>query len=299
MTKRILLLGAAGQMGQAIAHEPTPAKSEIIACNRTECDIADLDSLRRAIQRHKPDLVINLAAMTAVDVCEKEKDMARAINFEGPTNLAALCLATDTPLIHISTDYVFDGRDGEIPYTTEFPMNPLSAYGETKMLGEEAIRHQLPWHVILRVSSVFSAYASNIFTKAIKSIDEKDELKIVTDQKSCPTHAPEIAKAILHMATEILGGKSDGFGTFHFCGANPANRLEFVQTIMDAYAPFTSRRPSILPALSSDFPGLAERPAYSVLDCEKIARVYGIQQKPWQDGIKAAMQTLMNARGKA
>ena len=283
-----MFLGAAGQMGQAMRHATAPADMEITFCTRADCDITNMNSLRYAFQSMQPDLVINAAAMTAVDLCEKEKDAARAANFEGPTNLAALCLATDAPLIHISTDYVFDGKDGEVPYTTDFLMNPLNAYGETKMLGEEAIRHELPWHVILRVSSVFSAYGTNLLTKALKMIDTHDEIKSVTDQKTCPTYAPEIAKAIFVIADEILRGKSDGFGTFHLSGAGECNRLQFMQAILEAYAPYTT----ILPALTADFPGFAERPAYSVLNCEKIERVYGIKQKSWRDGITEAVRTL-------
>jgi dTDP-4-dehydrorhamnose reductase len=297
--KRIMLLGANGQVGQALRAAELPADWELGAYGRAECDILDHRAVQNAMQLLKPDLIINAAAMTAVDKCEAEEEQAMAVNFEAPANLAAQCASADVPLIHISTDYVFDGTDGEIPYRPDSPMNPLGVYGHSKMMGEEAVRHELAWHVILRISSVFSAFGVNLLTKGLQSIEERDELKIVTDQKSCPTPAQDVAKALIVIADRILTGKSDGFGTFHFCGTPAATRLEFVQAIMNAYAPYTAKRPKITPALTSDFPGFAPRPAYSVLDCTRIREIYGIAQRPWRDGLDEAMTVLMRGRSKA
>lgn len=295
--KRVMFFGAAGQVGQAFSHTPKPQDWDIIACDHKTCDMTNVHQLRELVQHTKPHLVINAAAMTAVDVCETEHDKARAVNFEAVANLAAQCSMLDAPLIHLSTDYVFDGRDHTTPYKPEDAMNPLSAYGETKMMGEEAIRHELPWHVILRVSSVFSAYGTNLLTKALRAIDEKDTIHSVTDQVSCPTHAPAITEALVVMGEAILNGKTDGFGTFHLCGEGAVTRLEFMQGIMDAYAAYTTRRPALLPAKSSDFPGFAERPAYSVLDCSKTEAIYGIRQQSWRTGITSAITTLMHNKG--
>jgi len=290
--KRILLLGANGQVGQALTAEPLPQGWELAAYGRAECDIAQPKSTHKAILDFKPDLIINAAAMTNVDQCEREREKAEAINFRAPANLAAQCSVHDIPLIHLSTDYVFDGRDGAVPYTTEVPMNPLSVYADTKMMGEMAVRQELAWSVILRVSSVFSEFGTNVLARTLSMLAKNDEVKIVSDQTSCPTYAPDIAKALITIVTQILRGKHDGFGIFHYCGEPAVTRLEFVEAIMDAYAPFTTKRPRILPALSSDFPGFAERPAYSVLDCTKILNSYGISQKPWRDGLKTAVTTL-------
>ena len=294
--KRIMLLGASGQVGQAIRAEPLPIDWELAAYSRAECDITDHRAVQKAIQTFKPDLVVNAAAMTAVDKCETEQDQAVAANFEGPANLAAQCSAIDAPLIHISTDYVFDGDDGEVPYKPDDKMNPLSVYGNTKMMGEESVRHEHVFHVILRISSVFSAFSANLLTKTLQMLDTRDEVKSVTDQKSCPTYAPEVAKAIITITNTILGGKNNGFGTFHLCGTPPTTRFEFTQTIMEAYAPHTQRRPTILPAKTADFPGFAPRPSYAVLDCSKTLEIYGIAQKPWRDGINEAINVLMQQR---
>ena len=296
IAKRIMLLGANGQLGQALRASALPPDWELGAYGHAECDILDYRVVQYTLQSFKPDLIVNAAAMTAVDKREFEEEQAMISNFEAPANLAAQCASADVPLIHISTDYVFDGTDGETPYHPNDPMNPLGVYGYSKMMGEEAVRHELAWHVILRVSSVFSAFGANLLTKTMQMIDERDELKIVTDQKSCPTPAQDIAKAIIVMANTILTGRSDGFGTFHLCGTPAATRMEFVQAIMDAYAPYTAKRPTITPALSSDFPGYAQRPAYSVLDCTRIREIYGVEQRPWRDGLAEAMTMLMRDR---
>lgn len=296
--KRIMLLGANGQIGQALRAEPLPGDWQLGAYGHAECDILDHRAVQNCMRDFKPNLVINAAALTNVDQCEKDEDAAMASNFEAPARIAAQCAVVDVPLIHLSTDYVFDGTDGEIPYRTDSPMNPVNTYGYSKMMGEEAVRHELAWHVILRISSVFSAFGTNLLTKALQTIDTRDELRIVTDQKSCPTPAQDVAKAIIKIANSVLTGRSDGFGTLHLCGAEPATRFEFIQAIMEAYAPYTPRRPKILPAKSSDFGGTAQRPAYSVLDCARIRQIYDIGQRPWREGLAEAMTVLMRERSK-
>lgn len=286
-----MLIGANGQLGQAIRHAHLPEGFVLHTYGHQECDLADPASVRFAVQGLKPDLIINLAAMTAVDKCETEVDAARAANFQGPANLAAQCLTLDIPLIQISTDYVFDGK-ATTPYLEDEPMAPANIYGESKMMGEEAIRHTLPFHVILRISSVFSEYGSNLLTRTLHTIDSKDEMKSVTDQTTCPTYAPDIADVVLAMGAAILRGKVDGFGTFHYCGLEPTTRFDFTREVISAYAPFSGRNPALLPALSSDFPGLAARPAYSVMNCDKLKRVYGLEQKSWKAGVKLAIEKL-------
>jgi dTDP-4-dehydrorhamnose reductase len=290
--KRILLFGASGQIGQALVAESPSTDWELGAYGRAECDITDPRGTNKALRDFKPDLVINAAALTNVDVCEREPERAIATNFTAPANIAAQCSVLDIPLIQLSTDYVFDGRDGEVPYTTESQMCPLNVYADTKLMGEMAIRQELAWSVILRASSVFSSFGANLLTRTLSALATNDEVKIVSDQTSCPTYAPDLAKALIALTNGILRGQHDGFGVFHYCGEPAATRLRFTQAMMDAYAPYTAKRPRIVPALSADFPDLAERPAYSVLDCSKIRQTYGIEQKPWQDGLIEAIATL-------
>jgi len=295
-TKRIMLLGASGQIGQALQAENLPADWQLGSYGRAECDITRHGMVQGVMRDFKPDLAINAAAMVAVDQCEKEQDKAVTINFEGPANLAAQCAAMDIPLIHISTDFVFDGMDSMRPYNPDDPMNPLNVYGNTKMMGEESVRHEHAWHVILRTSSVFSEFGSNLLTRTLKTINENPSIKSVTDQKASPTYAPDIAKALIRISDAILSGKSDGFGTFHLCGTPAATRLEFTKAIMETYATHGGKRPEIIPALSSDFPGLAPRPAYSALDCTKIEAIYGITPRPWQEGLNEAISRITAAK---
>jgi dTDP-4-dehydrorhamnose reductase len=294
-TKRILLFGGSGQIGQALRAEPLPAGWTLAAPPRAECDITDHSRMRDTVQAFKPDLIINSAAMTNIDQCQADLDAALAVNFEAAAALTAQCSANDVPLIQLSTDYVFDGQDGEVPYKPDDLMNPLNIYGQSKYMGEEAVRHDLPFHVILRVSAVFSAFGKNILTRVLETIEAGDEAKFPVGQKACPTYAPEIAKALITMTNAILGGKSNGFGIFHFCGEGPANRLEFAQSVMDAYLPYTARRPKLLPATE---PQAVPRPAYSVLDCRKILDIYGIAQKPWRDSLPLAIEALMQLEGR-
>jgi dTDP-4-dehydrorhamnose reductase len=250
------------------------------------------------MHKFRPDFIVNAAAMTAVDKAETDLALATKVNFEALANLAAQGSAMDVPVLHLSTDYVFDGRDGDVPYKPDNKMNPVNNYGHSKLMGEEALRHGHPFHIILRVSSVFSAFGRNLLTNMLKMIDERDELKIVTDQRSCPTYAPDIAEAIVRIAGAVLKGKHDGFGTFHLCGAPDVTRFEFVTDILKAYAPYTARRPVMTPIKSSDLTGFAARPPYSVLDCGKIRDIYGVAQRPWREGLDKAMAILMQERRK-
>jgi dTDP-4-dehydrorhamnose reductase len=292
---RIMLLGAAGQIGLAFQHQVLPIGWQLGLYDRAEFDITNPTAVREAVQQFKPDILINAAAMTAVDAAETDLDGAMLVNFDAPAILAAQCSTHDIPFIHLSTDYVFDG-DSNKPYQTEDAMNPVNVYGQSKMMGEEAIRDEVPWHVILRTSWVFSAFGNNLLKGTLKMIDERDELRMVTDQINCPTHAEDIAMALIAIASDLLKGKSGGFGTFHLCGAPACSRYELTEAIMEAYAPFTSRRPKITPTISAEFAQYARRPRYSVLDCAKIREVYGIEQRPWRDGLTAAMQQLMADR---
>lgn len=295
MTESIMIFGGGGQMGHALRHAAFPSDWDVSFYTRKECDLADPTAIRRAILTYKPTLIINAAALSNVDDCEKDEDLAHKINFHAPAQMAAHCSAMDIPMIHLSTDYVFDGKE-ETPYKENDAMNPLNYYGASKMMGEEALRHELPWHVILRVSSIFSAYQNNILIKAIDYIDKHDKLRFVTDIQSAPTPAPAIADAIVEIAKKLYNGKVDGYGTYHFCGKPSCSRYEFTQKVMEAYAPYTDKRPTIEPALREEFKTLAERPAYSLLDCAKIERVYGIKQPNWHDGLKEAIATLFDEK---
>lgn len=295
---RIMLLGAAGQVGQAIQHlaaQDTPFPSwKMGLFSRADCDITNPAALRSAMQDFKPDLVINAACLARIDGAEEDHETADAVNFRAVAQMAAQCSALDVPLIHLSTDYVFDGRQ-DMPYLPDDQMNPVSHYGKSRMMGEEAIRHETPFHVILRVSSVFGPFRRNLLTNTLKAIEEKDELRVVNDIIAAPTYAVDVARAMIVMGSAILAGKTDGFGTFHLCGAPACSRYDFTEALLKAYAPHTKKHPRLTPMGSAALPHLKLRPRYSALECTKIKEVYGIEQKPWQDGIDASLAILINA----
>lgn len=295
---RIMLLGAAGQIGQALQHlgrsKALPETWDLALFSRAECDITSPAMLRDAIQTTRPDLLINAAGLTHVDEAEKDEKLAMATNFHAVAQMAAQCATLDIPMIHLSTDYVFDGREQRL-YTPKDQMNPLNTYGGSKMMGEEALRGEHPFHVILRVSSVFSAFRRNLLTTVLALAQEREELRFVTDIVSTPTYALDIAHAITTMGQEILDGKIDGYGTFHLTGAPVASRYEFVEEVLRAYEPYAKRLPKLTATVCAEFPDDVRRPAHSAMDCAKIKAVYGIEQKPWKDGLREALAMLHNA----
>ena len=292
---RIMLFGSAGQIGQAIQHLSKktgfPHNWELGLYSRPECDITNPAALRHAIQSFKPHLIINTAGITRIDEAQKNQEIAVAANFHAVAQMAAQCSTMDIPLIHISSDHVFDGEK-TMPYFPDDDMDPINHFGVTRMMGEESIRHEMPWHVIVRTSSLFSPFRRNILTNALKAIETLDEIRVVTDRTNGPTSAIYLAKALAVIGTQILAGKTDGFGTFHLCGAPACSRFEFIEGVRAAYEPHTTRRPKLIPVTSAETANLAKRPAYSVLDCAKIEKVYGITQQPWREGVAEAIDIL-------
>ena len=294
-TSIIMLLGAAGQVGQAIQAQPLPVGIKLQPITRQDVDLTNVAALRNAVQSLRPRLIINSAGLTNVDQAEREPELARAVNFEAVTNLASQCAALDIPLIHLSTDYVFDGETNQ-PYRPEDAMNPVNQYGASKLLGEEAVRQILPWHVILRVSSVFSAYGRNILTNLLNTLATQTDIRMVTDTRSNPTPATAIASTVLRIAAELINGKAGGYGTFHFCGQPDASRYDFAAAVLTAAKPYLPQQPQLHKALRADFPGGATRPAYSVMECSKLERIYGITQPDWQSALTPAIQQFYQTR---
>ena len=296
VTNRILLFGSEGQVGNALKRLDLPANWLVRMVTQSECDFTCPGAIGKTVQDFGPDLVINAAAMTDVDACECDCEKARDINFHAVVQIAAQCDTMAAPLIHLSTDYVFDGKDGGIPYYPDDAMNPINVYGQTKMMGEEAVRHGLYWHVILRTSLVFSAFGENILTRTLRQIDTQAEVSAVVDQIACPTSASAVAEALFAIANAIMNGKGNGFGTLHVCGEPAVTRFEFLQAIMGAYEPFTDRRPSLVPISAADLSDRAPRPGYSALNTDKAREVYGIQPSLWREDLSRAVKQFVEER---
>jgi dTDP-4-dehydrorhamnose reductase len=265
--------------------------------DRAASDITKSASVASAIARERPDLVINLAAYTAVDRAETEPESAWAVNCAGAAHIAAACGESTTALIHLSTDYVFDGSELGT-YREEDPVNPLGVYGRSKEAGERAVRAAMPRHIILRTAWVYGAHGTNFVKTMLRLAAERPVLRVVADQRGCPTAAADIASALMAIARKIEQGAAS-WGTFHFAGAGSASWHGFAEQIFDLAARLGSCSLGSLPlveAITTDqYPTLARRPMNSVLDCRKIKQVFGISPPPWQTSLEAVVRELLDA----
>lgn len=289
MPLKVLITGASGQLGQELMARAGPAGFAPVGLGHSELDIADRAAVERAMASADPDLVVNAAAYTAVDQAESEPERAFAINAEGPRHLARACAMAKVPLIHVSTDYVFDGAKSD-GYVEDDPVAPLQVYGASKEAGERAVREELAEHLIVRTAWVYSSHHRNFVLTMRQLAAERDELRVVGDQFGSPTWAGELADAICAMAARLEGG--DRFGTYHFAGAGSTSWAGFAQAVMDLCPPEGRPAPPVVSIPAADFPRPARRPANSILRCDKIGRVFGITPKPWRDALAEVAREL-------
>ena len=277
----ILVFGAAGQVGRELVDQVWPDGLHAIGLDRAGADVTDRAAVTRAIAAQRPALVVNAAAYTAVDKAEQEPARAWAVNRDGAANLAAACAAHDLPLVHLSTDYVFDGAKAGA-YDEDDPVCPLGVYGASKEAGEAAIRAVLPRHVILRTAWVFGVHGHNFVKTMLRLGGERAELGIVADQRGCPTEAADIARAVARVAAALLGTpEAARLGTFNYVGAPPTTWHGFATAIFERAAAAGRKVPALRAIATADYPTPARRPANSVLATGKLARVYAIAPCDW------------------
>ena len=245
-------------------------------------------SLARFIDRANPDVVVNTGAYNAVDRAETEEALAFAVNAEGPRALARLCAERGVPFIHMSTDFVFDGKSSE-PYSENEPPMPLSAYGRSKLAGELAVAEEDPSALIVRVAWVFSEYGDNFVSKMIELARTRPTLRVVSDQIGPPTYAPDIAAALLRAAKEKAGGAKDLSGPLHVVSSDKMNRSDMAKAIMaESHAqggPFAE----VEPVLTAEFNAAAPRPLNSRLSNAKAVKRLGLAFTPWQEALKRSV----------
>lgn len=287
----ILLFGAGGQLGQELVARATFRSVPLQALTRAEIDIADEAAIRGAIARARPSVIVNAAAYTKVDKAESEPDAARRANAIAPALLARAARAADAALVHISTDYVFDGSKTGA-YTEADPVSPLGVYGRSKAEGEDAVRAALPRHLIVRTSWVYGAYGHNILKTVLRLAAERDELRFVADQRGCPTSTHDLAEAILGIAPR-LAAREPLSGTYHFAGTGATTWHGFVERVVAAQAAFTGRRPRVIPITTADYPTPARRPANSELASGLFAATFGIRAEPWERRVEATVTQLL------
>jgi len=277
---KILITGANGQLGYELSQYKTT--HQLIALPRQELDITKTDNVANAFTEHAPDLVINAAAYTAVDKAESDAEQAYAVNRDGAKCLAENCAKDNTPMIHVSTDYVFDGTKTG-PYHEDEQVMPLGIYGKSKWEGEQAIREILPQHIILRVSWVYGIQGNNFVKTILRLAKEREQLSIVQDQIGCPTETTAITAAIFQII-ETIGQRQHKWGTYHFCNGPTTNWYEFSKAIVSIASDYsTLKLREINPITTAEYPTPAQRPMNSVLDCKKLTAAFMIEPQAWTE----------------
>jgi dTDP-4-dehydrorhamnose reductase len=287
---KIIVFGADGQIGREVCGAAWLPRHVILPVDRKAVDITKAADVSAILTRETPNLAINLAAYTAVDRAESEPDLAWAVNCAGAAHIAAVCGENATPLIHLSTDYVFDGRKAG-PYREDDAVGPLGVYGRSKEAGERAVRAALAQHVILRTAWVFGAHGANFVKTMLRLAAERPAVRVVADQRGCPTPAADIAAALTLIAGHIEKG-SGKWGTYHFAGDSAVSWHRFAEAIFDLAAPQLAARPKVEPITTDQYPTPAQRPMNSVLDCRKIEAAFGISPPPWREGLARVIREL-------
>ncbi len=286
----ILIAGITGQLGQELQRALAGA-GQITGCGRDTLDLAQPDTIRRVMREVKPDLIVNAGAHTAVDRAESEPELATAINATGPGILAEEAHKLGATLIHISTDYVFDGIISR-PYLETDPTNPLGVYGKSKLAGEEAIRAVGGHSIILRTAWVYGAFGKSNFVKTTLRLGaERQELRVVTDQVGSPTWTGDLAGAIAQLISRI---SPEIAGTYHYTNSGVASWYDFAVAIFEEAGAlsFPLKVERVIPISTAEYPTPARRPAYSVLSCAKITAVLGTYPPHWRSGLRKMLADL-------
>ncbi len=278
---RIALTGANGQLGAQLVTK-LEGRVTLMAYNKTQLDVADKAQVEALLAEFSPDIIINAAAYTAVDKAEQESELADAINHSGPEYLACVADKLNAVFIHVSTDYVFDGTSA-VPYTEADATNPQSVYGLTKQKGEEAVIRSCKKHIILRTAWVFCEHGNNFVKTMVRLAQSKPELGVVADQFGGPTYAGDIADAILSVVSQLDSKNDQRWGIYHYSGAPYVSWHEFSLRIFEQAKrqQVLAEVPVVHAITTAQYPTPAKRPAYSMLDCSKIARDFGVTPSNW------------------
>jgi dTDP-4-dehydrorhamnose reductase len=289
--KKVLLIGAKGQVGQEL-QVTLPFLGEVISIGREELDLTNSEKIGQLIREIHPDYLVNAAAYTAVDKAETEPELAYAINATAPKIMAESAEKIQAKFLHISTDYVFDGRKNT-PYLETDLTNPLGVYGQSKLRGEEEIKTVNSQAIILRTAWVYGSYGKSNFVKTMLRLGkEREELKVVVDQVGSPTWAKDIATAITHLLINV----DNPAGIYNFTNSGVASWFDLTKAIFEeakiSGIPLKIQR--VIPITTAEYPTPAVRPAYSVLSGQKISQQLGYIPPYWRDSLKAMLTQLFN-----
>ncbi len=284
---KVLLLGAGGQIGRAIQQQ-CPAKYSVIPLTHSDVDITNPEALKRSLESHAIDWVVNAAAYTAVDLAEVEQEAARLVNDTAVAALAKATVAAGCRLLHFSTDFVFDGATGT-PYQPDSPTNPLSVYGTTKLAGEHHVRREAHDGIVLRTAWIYAAEGRNFLRTMLRLMQERDELKVVRDQIGTPTAASSTASA----AWSLMTGNAPG-GTYHWTDDGVASWYDFAVAIQEEALErgLLLREIPIQPILASEYAARAIRPAFSVLNTDATRKIAALPPRHWRHSLRAVLNEL-------
>jgi dTDP-4-dehydrorhamnose reductase len=289
---KLLITGSNGQLGWELCRQGKERGFSIVPLDIPEFDIADQAAVRMALSTTGSDLVINAAAYTAVDKAESDQAAAFSVNRDGPSYLAEACAEKGLPLIHISTDYVFDGlKQG--PYLESDQTAPVGIYGKSKAEGEEGIRHNLKEHVIIRTAWLYGVHGNNFVKTMLNLGRQREEVRVVADQSGCPTFAADLAKAALDIASRINDGQRNSWGTYHFCGGGSTTWFGFASRIFEIAKGYESLKiEKVTPIKTTEYPTPAARPANSVMDCSLLNQEFKISPPFWEDSLSVMLRSL-------
>jgi dTDP-4-dehydrorhamnose reductase len=292
---RLFVIGGEGQVARSLREAASRSEDIIFGFGtRPDLDLLQPGSIARALGDFRPDLVINPAAYTAVDRAESEPDLAFAVNRDGARAVAAAGADRNVPVIHLSTDYVFDGKKKE-PYSENDCVGPQGVYGRSKLEGERAVAEANPKHIVLRTSWVYAPFGSNFVRTMLRLTAERDRLRVVDDQLGCPTYAPDIAAAIIAIARKWSGSDwhSKYAGVTHLAGPDVRTWRQFAQEIVEGAADRGGRLIPVDPISTSDYPTPAKRPANSCLSSQRLQAIFGVRLPPLRSSLDDCLDRLL------
>ncbi len=293
-TRDVLLTGGSGQVGIEFIRQ-APAGTNVVAPRRAELDLGDPDAILALVSSRPWAAVVNCGAYTAVDRAETHVVEAWRANALGPAALAQATAAARIPLIHVSTDYVFDGSKAGF-YREADPVAPLGVYGGSKEAGEQAVRTGNPRHLILRTAWVISPHGSNFIKTMLRLAETRPELRVVDDQRGCPTSAADIAAVLWQATTKLIASPQAPTGTYHFVNEGEATWCELARAVFEMAAARGYAAPKVEAIATAEYPTPARRPANSRLDVAKLRRDYGITPRPWRAAVEDIVEALLPAK---
>ena len=289
---RIAVTGQQGQVVQAIRAQAAD-DAVVVALGRPGLDLARPETIAASLAAAQPDLIVSAAAYTAVDKAESERDLAFAVNATGAAAVAAAALRLNVPVIHISTDYVFDGAKGA-PYTEADAVGPLNVYGASKLAGEQAVMAANPEAVVLRASWIYSPFGHNFVRTMLRLAAEREEVGVVADQFGSPTSALDLAGGIWALASRLLGGSAASpRGVFHMAGSGSASWTDLAEATFSASAALGGPSARVRRIAAAQFPTAAVRPTDSRLDCGRLEAAFDIRLPDWRASIAAVVRRLI------